>query len=251
MRKNNYKIQKATDPTTIDTIGFQSRLEGLEVRDCLLILEPDNGCKLELLTRPPMNSTTLESVLKGEGGVFGIDSARISGNPQDANGRIYGKYDKGIAMKPRSSGRFPANLILEHGPSCYMEGTKKIKNTSGSVSGNEPSGVTKDIYGKYQGRKSFTAFGDEDGNEEVASWICEPTCPVATMDEQSGVLVSKWGKQGNSNGVGSMFFGDHNHNASESDNFIGDEGGASRYFKQVQSGKELNEYLTTLIRKEQ
>ena len=40
-----------TKPTSIDAVGFRARRAGLEVRDCLLILEPDNQARLGLLAK--------------------------------------------------------------------------------------------------------------------------------------------------------------------------------------------------------
>jgi len=44
---NKYKIEN----TNIDSVGFQARLRGDAIRDCLLLLLPENKCDLRLLTR--------------------------------------------------------------------------------------------------------------------------------------------------------------------------------------------------------
>lgn len=59
---------------------------------------------------------------------------------------------------------------------------------------------------------------------------CDMFCPISMLDEQSGVLVSKWGKP-SGKATNSLFFG---KNAEGTDlstaSFIGDKGGASRFY---------------------
>ena len=70
--------------------------------------------------------------------------------------------------------------------------------------------------------------------ETVANWVCEPGCPVARLDEQSGVLKSgalpstqyTEGDRDNS----SMFAGD---GVFTHQGYKADTGGASRFYKQV------------------
>ena len=222
-----------TGPTSIDAVGFRARRAGLEVRDCLLILEPGNQARLGLLAKRETAQTVVEGYVREETGVLDLDRCRIStgGKPHYCypngakgwgfHGGVGGREADGSRQEEviaHGGGRFPANLILVHGPTCHCEGTKKVKNPSGSVTGNEPSAVTKNAYGKFQGRTSFSSFGDEDGTEEVANWICEQGCPVRILDGQSGTLKMQ------------------------------NEGGASRFFKQVQEEGELDSYLETLIR---
>lgn len=68
-------------------------------------------------------------------------------------------------------------------------------------------------------------------NEEtVAAWTCAPGCPVAGLDQQSGVLSPQGSPKRvdtrDSSFLGTGFGGDVT-------TFYGDTGGASRFFKQV------------------
>ena len=74
----------------------------------------------------------------------------------------------------------------------------------------------------------MTGHADKDGKETVANWICEPGCPVARLDEQSGVLRAR-GNIGVSGGGGGMY----GHGKTTNDFGAGDTGGASRFYKQV------------------
>lgn len=256
-----YKTHK-THPTEIDFVGIQVRNTNHDIRDCLIVLEPNCSSYLYLLTRSEMKETFLTSVIKGEGGTLFIDRGRVlmsledidmldaksSKNPQDANGRIYGKYDKGIAMKPHRSGRFPSNLILKHGPTCVCKGTKKVKSSNADLSNKSIN------YNTFKGgwsledqqKKGIVGYADENGEEEVPNWVCDDRCPVPSMDVQSGISIS-------SGGINSELSGIHQGNPIEGHlslnaGGVGDEGGASRFFKQVQSEGELNLYLESLVR---
>jgi len=68
------------------------------------------------------------------------------------------------------------------------------------------------------------------GQETVANWICEPGCPVARLDEQSGVLTSgvMKGQQ-----RGWDFHGIYGASGDTEATSYGDTGGASRFYKQV------------------
>lgn len=180
------------------------------------------------------------------------------------------KEAKGRVQKAEDLGRWPSNVVFTHGPECVCEGTKKVKPSNGSgvayqdnkiktdrvyggalkvegVSGNEPSAVTKNAYGEFQGRKSFNAFGNEDGTEEVPNWICQQNCPAHLLDAQSGNCVSASARYGIVEGETS-FWGSSSEDVNYSSGQGDYEGGASRYFKQVQSDNELDEYLNQLIR---
>ena len=83
-------------------------------------------------------------------------------------------------------------------------------------------------------------YGDADGKEQVEVWECAEGCPVHALDEQSGISKSaKQPTKGRSkDGPKSHIFGGGNgFNPKEGQVCpeYGDEGGASRYFKQVQA----------------
>lgn len=174
--------------------------------------------------------------------------------------RTQNRQDNGGSMNPgewkggttgSTNGRWPANLILSHigGPEgCRQVGVKKVPATSihGESTAVRRSGVHSDAGGhQVVGRvQPVRGYADADGLEEVADWQCAEGCPCLDLDRQTGILSS-----------GQVSPGQMRHSAQGyQGNFkpipltgFGDEGGASRYFKQVQSEAELHEYLKVLI----
>jgi DNA modification methylase len=90
-----------------------------------------------LAQKPFSEKTGAANLLKHGVGAFNIDGCRVGGE----------------------GGRHPANLILDGSP----EVVAMFPATAGAqapVKGTEPSGVTKDIYGKFSGRVPGTFFND-------------------------------------------------------------------------------------------
>jgi hypothetical protein len=250
-----------TSPTNIDAEGFRARLAGFEVRDCFLILEPDRNVSLALLARREIKESILDGVVRTGEGVLDIDAGRISSTgdhkrpwqPTTNDRDVYGKQ---TAFQPTNAeGRFPANLILVHTEGCRQEGTKKV--------GTGPEGGYTYAENVYRVRGFLPsckpASASNRGTEEVPNWICQPGCPVAEMDRQSGNRPSTLSHLN--------LKGPQPHPAKHSKDEIiyqggwgkdklenhgqvyGDSGGASRFFKQVQTDTELDDYLDQLIRK--
>jgi hypothetical protein len=82
-------------------------------------------------------------------------------------------------------------------------------------------------------------------------WDCQPGCPIASLDEQSG--VKKNGGQNVSQGQESIGVHGWKHPVDNATKYAGDVGGASRFFQQIQEKKtpgissELVQYLLDLI----
>lgn len=251
MSEGIYKILKEANPTNIDDIGFQARLEGLEVRDCILVLEPQNKCSLQLKIRSEMTDTVLETILRKDNGAIDIDGSRI-GNADTRSKcsmTALGQKSGWNSHKNREvvggsrNGRFPTNLILKHGADCYCEGTKKVE---GGTAHQDNKEISNQVYGgewNPKGVSGTAGYTSEDGTEEVPNWICEPSCPVRILDTQRG---NRPGFSGGGQRSSNRVYGDMP--SGEPSQTYGDEGGASRFFKQVQSEDELDTYLKTLIR---
>ena len=86
------------------------------------------------------------------------------------------------------------------------------------------------------GTGTATAHYDKDGKETVANWICVEGCPVARLDEQSGVIKGVV-RQPTGKAVypteGTAMNWNPNSVIDNTVRGFGDTGGASRYFKQV------------------
>lgn len=204
------------------------------------------------LFRKPLEGTVAENALKWGTGSLNIDATRIQSGPS-VGGSVSGvgalsHYDGWRKDKPKEidrsmpNGRWPANVILQHKPGCYQDGTREVKTAgwkdtdlppdeeTGSTNNFGASGMTGRHYG-------------EDGKEVVPNWICEEGCPVADLDDQSGILKSgamnSIAKGSQYTTYGAMYERLVQNPASE--------GGASRFFHQVQSYQELVDYLALML----
>lgn len=208
------------------------------------------------VARKPVEGTVAKNALKYGTGGLNIDASRII-TSEDLNGGAYGPGRSGplpgdlrigasLGMfEPgrkaggyaQPAGRWPANVIVQHRPECQRVGSKKVRgsHSMGQCEDKtyDPSGV---VYGWGQSERSTSQdHVGEDGLETTEAWECVEGCPALHLDRQTGVLRSGSVKPGYmrnsstqpSNGGYHGKFGD-----AELTGF-GDEGGASRFFKQV------------------
>jgi len=205
------------------------------------------------VARKPMSEGSVAAnVLKHGTGALNINSARIaapgeavkthSRSPEASkaeNRPVYGEYGPQTTHQSEGQklGRWPANLILQHKPGCRRVGTREVRS-DGHFPASRPSGSQVSGPSGHSGQEGLTER--HTNGETVTAWDCEPDCPVADLDEQSGVLQSGgrrgavYGTHPESMGV----YGDGlNHKTSPA---ISDKGGASRFFKQV-GGREAGE----------
>lgn len=161
--------------------------------------------ELILLARKPFNVTLGANLVQHGVGALDIDAARVgtaadvpsvkavrqTDYPQsyDGNGPGWGRSRGGkagdaVEWEPRG-GRWPANFLLAHSEECEVVGSRRVR-AHGSVSGDEPSLPTTNVYGEFKERRAFDAYGDGDGWETVEEWDCAPGCPVAAIDQQGG-----------------------------------------------------------------
>ena len=176
---------------------------------------------IHVLRKPLSEGTVAANVVKHGCGGLNIDASRVSGGggttrshqmdyPKTADGKEdrSGSWARtGHGIVETGKGRWPANLILQHLDGCRCDGVKRVK---GSFLNHECT--DGHLYGKYNPAKK-QGHADKDGKESVANWICVEGCPVARLDEQTGNLPTKIQKNG--------------------PEYLGETGGASRYFKQI------------------
>jgi hypothetical protein len=198
-----------------------------------------------VLARKEPDGTIAQNVMTHRTGGLNIDSSRISTQDNLIGGayakdgkdrhdgydnwRFKRKGDAGEYTQP--TGRFPANIILNHSTLCQRVGTKEVKNMSGGVSGKEKSHTgdkNTHCYGKYE-RVGFQKYGNADGKEAVEDWHCSDGCPVGVLDMQSGITISQGGKHSGRKktrqNVGEFGFERQEIKRPT------DSGGASRFFK--------------------
>lgn len=261
----------------IDGEGFRQRLQGRGIRDCILILTPEGGPSFGLLHKEPSSSTFVEEEIRGNKGALNIDSSRIA--TQDSldggdtkitnNDRTVGwdrpwRHDeeakrnavqrqKDNVAKAEKMGRFPANLVLVHDSKCEKVGSKRVKPSNGSGTAHQDKKViaNKVYQGEWDphGVSGKAGYASEDGTETVDNWECVEHCPVGLLDAQSGVLHSRGNitptKRNQSNGVTGWGISSV---PMEVRLELNQSGGASRFFKQVTSKEELDQYLQSMVR---
>lgn len=134
-----------------------------------------------IVARKPLDGTVASNVLKWGTGALNIDGCRVP-TDDNLNGGAYSKngHRSGLKGDIRNSagagmfapgktvegeyrqplGRFPANLVHDGSDevlACFPES----KGQCGAVKGDEPSELTRSIYGKFSGgRLPFTPRGD-------------------------------------------------------------------------------------------
>jgi hypothetical protein len=132
------------------------------------------------------------------------------------------------------TGRWPANLILEHQPSCEVVGSKRVK--TGTATTGAP-GWQSDYVGGKSVRRGFSGgFADGDGCEEVPDWRCDLSCPVRVLDQLSleAGMHSAGNKRPPQHNVEHGYWEDGGWKPlDENPDRYKDTGGASRFFKQV------------------
>ena len=125
-------------------------------------------------------------------------------------------------------------MLLEHRPECELMGVKKVQGSQlDSVCTSESSsGIYQPMFAVAK-----TGHTDKDGMETVDAWACVPECPCADMDGQSGNVKSgktntKRDSGGDRAGNVGAAFGEESRPAGTPMIAYGDEGGASRFFRQ-------------------
>ena len=199
-----------------------------------------------VVARKPIEGTVAENVLKNSAGGINIDGARIEHNDptitrkdmdSDTGDIFTGIGRSSTEAGPDSKGRFPSNIILGHSPGCVKVGSKRVKTSSGKRGSDKNIGKEQGLFGiKANGEE--VGYADADGKEAVDSWQCEDDCPISNLDNQSGTSKSaKQPTKGRSkNAPPSQIYGGGKGMAPRMGQVCpeyGDEGGASRYFKQV------------------
>jgi site-specific DNA-methyltransferase (adenine-specific) len=189
-----------------------------------------------VMARKPFPGTIAENVLAHGTSALNVDGCRIpfasdadraESEGKNAHARfgtepggnnVYGDYTQTDRVDyDGSKGRWPTNLILTHAPGCEQVGT-----------------ITETVGGGQAGSSGFVdGYQPGDGfvGAQVTSavWQCVPGCPVGEMDRQSGTSRSRPGPP-RAAGTGT---GEGWRMTATGAEYT-DEGGASRFFSQVE-----------------
>ena len=202
------------------------------------------------ILRKPLEGSVAENTLKHGCGAINIDDTRVdtsdnlnggayAENPTDRHdGKESWRFERGKGEYKQPSGRWPANFILTHKEGCKLRGTKKIKQ---GKSNSDLGGSDREV-GLYKDGLKKRAKDHHQGEEEVLDWACVEGCPVVELDRQSGVSKSTGGRIGNISNTSTIYGGGRglgqnlDPQSVKGDPGFGDEGGASRFFKQFNKG---------------
>lgn len=149
----------------------------------------------------------------------------------------FGGEDRVATSVPIDGGRWPANLVLEHLPGCQQVGVGGLTGSGGRKAEDKGS-ERHDGREAYRLRPGVQVAPRGREGECLASWECVVGCPVMALDESSGVLQHRGNKNpAFSDGVGSghtVSLGPPVPSAHHARPELHVDGGASRFFKQVQ-----------------
>lgn len=186
--------------------------------------------------RKPLSSSVAGNVAAfGTGGVS-IDGCRVGTDKGVPFGKsstsraVFGTFglpDPGSDGLNAGMGRFPANLILQHGEGCRLMGCKQVKEAFNNVDVTRTANKTSMCYGSFV-TNSGTRPVTENGKETVADWDCRCGCPARLMDSQSGFIGG-----GNKGTVVSKGGGWFVQTVGVTITAYDSGGYASRFFKQV------------------
>ena len=170
------------------------------------------------LLRKPLEGSVADNVLKHGCGAINIDATRVG-----TEARSY-----------RGMGNKVGNQENASGSSIYwMSKPPTTKSKREGASGD----IVYEVEGRWPANFILTHLEGCDLKGE--DWACVEGCPAREIDQQSGVSKSTGGRIGNKGGayshLGETGFKD---NAVKGDPGFGDEGGASRFFKQFKKGND-------------
>jgi len=192
---------------------------------------------VHVLRKPLGEPSVAANVLRRGCGALNIDACRVRGHTEEMEGRsgtsergnvIYGpgvRNPNGGIWQPNGSGRWPANVVLEHFNGCRPVGSVQLEGEArDSMTPTTHDAPAK--FGYSPDRHQFNYQG-----ETVETWDCSPGCPVADLDRQSGEghscrsTVPHGAYEGDST---TGFLRGHSHPGNQ----YADAGGASRFFRQ-------------------
>lgn len=195
---------------------------------------------IHLLRKPLSEGTVAANVLRHGSGALHVDATRIGfqsytdkvgAKPQ---GRATTKGGALAGGTQSALGRWPANLILQHLDGCVQDGVKMVKG-DGHFPSSRPAGSRVSGPSGHVGQKDLDDV--HLSQESVPAWTCTQGCPVASLDASTGMVGAAAPVRGHepSQPVADDA-GIYKARGRVPGVFHGDQGGASRFFKQVRGG---------------
>jgi hypothetical protein len=121
-------------------------------------------------------------------GVADADYARNASGDRGHDGTRTGDEQGATNLQPGGGsasaiGRWPPNALFVHTPGCRKIGTREVRT---GVAGPNSGGFGGGMFGGSVGPDNIGGTHAVDGKETIAAYACEPGCPVADLDRQSG-----------------------------------------------------------------
>lgn len=254
-------IAAAHHPHQADVVGIALRRAGFEIRDTI-VWRTSNGHYLITLARVPLDGTVARNVLTHGAGGLNIDACRVplgdadkaaseaknnhsrfNSGPREHKG-IYGPDTTPRKDWSGDAGRFPTNLIFQHGPTCTVVGTATVKGDARATThtpGTRPGGFLDVGADKGEGTPNARLYGDA----QIAVFDCSPTCPVKDLDERSG--ERRAGVFPPARGASKTVNFGHTGPTEGGYRLMGDTGGASRYFPRFTDTQGVWAWLSVLV----
>lgn len=199
------------------------------------------ACEPAILCRKPISEDTIaDNVLLHGTGAINIDASRIKISDEDSSGwsgskswNVDSTFTESGACTSRTKpvGRFPANLILSHNDDCELVGTKEVgTGKTGMIEFSQPD-IRGNNFNNTETKQ--TGLGMTYGKETVPDWKCTDGCPVALLDEQSGIkcgAAAPVKKKSTPLTTNIDNYKSHSNVGDDGLSFRGDTGGASRFF---------------------
>jgi len=194
-----------------------------------------------VVARKPLTTSVARNVLAHGTGALNIDGCRITAtdsqlaekyasvaNAERRRNAVFGadcrERSEGHTT-PHPAGRWPANLVLTHSPGCRQVGWQFA---GGYVLNRFTDGAKP-----FGGGAGHPYTSTKAPPQVTAVYDCEPGCPVADLDRQSGASASRAGRP--RQGTPGAGYG-MSHTGAEYD----DSGGASRFFNTFAWDTELD-----------
>jgi hypothetical protein len=196
------------------------------------------ACEPACLAFKPKDGSFAENAMKHGVGALNVGDSRVGDSRVGDDGgtkhvatdemftsSCFGARRRGnVADIP--AGRYPTNVLMSHAPGCRLVGKRpsndvatKTRSTGEVVSANRA--MTGGNYGRIV--EDVAKRPDED------VWECEPNCPCALMDAQSGNRPGGGSIRVTSTKTRKVFGTMDGVTPREP---MGDDGGASRFYKQ-------------------
>lgn len=114
--------------------------------------------------RPPQQASVAANILSHGCGGINVDATRVASTD----------------TAPKGSGRWPANLILEHRATCQLTGSQDVKGAGFELS--RPPRSTGRVFGTHRATDNrIPPRVNAQGFETVDAWSCVVGCPCTSM----------------------------------------------------------------------